>query len=55
MPRNTPTDSDDFDWSELKNLKNFKGQVDDVEEMLDEQEPPRKKKKRPTKLRDTDY
>ena len=47
MPKNKPfSDEDDFDWSEIKNLKNYRGPVDEIEEIFDSEELQAKKKKK---------
>lgn len=52
MPRNTSSfDEDDYDWSDIRNLKNYKGSIDDIEEIIDSDEVvARKKKKKPGKF-----
>ena len=36
MPRNTSSfEEDDYDWSDIKNFKNYRGTADEIEEILD--------------------
>jgi hypothetical protein len=52
MPRNTSSfDEDDYDWSEIKHLKNYRGSADDIEEILDSEDmQSKRKKKKPGKF-----
>jgi hypothetical protein len=52
MPRNTSSfDEDDYDWSEIKNLKNYRGSADEIEEILDSEDmQSKRKKKKPGKF-----
>ena len=47
-------DNDDFDWEEIEKVtKNYNGSADDLEEILiDEDYPKRKKKKKPGRFTD---
>ena len=47
-------DNDDFDWEEIEKVtKNYKGSADDLEEILiDEDYPKRKKMKKPGRFTD---
>lgn len=46
MGRKFETEDDDMDWQNLEKVaKNFKGSADDIEEIIFELEPKKKKKK----------
>lgn len=47
MPRNTSSfEEDDYDWSEIKNFKNYRGTANAIEEILDSENVHSKKKKK---------
>jgi hypothetical protein len=52
MPRNTSSfEEDDYDWSDIKNFKNYRGTADEIEDILDsENAHSKKKKKKPGKF-----